>query len=84
MIKTHGLVVAVNPGRRIGVVRVGDARHAVIGHGDDHELRVGDLLRGDFGTEGSTMVQNVNTGEVFDAHNHFVDSSFDDASTFAS
>ncbi len=83
MPKTTGVVVTVNPFRRIGVVRVDGENHAVVGYADDHLLNEGDQLKGHFGTAGATTVQNVTTGEQFDAQNYIVDTSASDAHTFA-
>ena len=78
-----GVVVAVNPDRRLGVVHVHGFHHAVVSHGDGHRLNVGDQLCGDLCTEGQTVLQNVSSGENFRAHNYLVNCSSKDAHTFA-
>jgi hypothetical protein len=84
MTKRPRPVVAVNHFRRIGVVRSEDGRHTVFGHDDARPLSIGDQIGGDFDHEGPTVLQDVKTGEKFDAHNHLVGSSASDADGFAS
>jgi len=55
---------------------------AVVGHGDEHRLSVGDRLCGDLRTGGQAVLQNVSSEENFLAHNQLVDCSSRDAHTF--
>jgi hypothetical protein len=84
MSKRAGVVVAVNHHPRIGVVRCEDGRHTVFSHDDKRRPCIGDQLGGDFDTEGPTVLQDVATGDEFDAHNHLVGSSASEADGFSS
>jgi hypothetical protein len=80
---TPGIVIAVNWKRRVGVVRLDNGRHAVVGLHDVHGFEVGDVLLGDFDTSGSMTLLNLTTGETVVAHQHFVDRAWCEAGAIA-